>query len=291
VHASATGDAGERDRWSSRINADQARQSGVIIADISWGADWPRGDNHASDALHSFTCFTGGRAECPSLHVCSYAWANGIESVKGIVYCTHTDMTAILLPRLERLVHHLETELDTNKGRGLYVSAVQEVNSQTGKSYARGRTCERRVQGDVPSASPSAPLFSHRHFHNRFRAPSTHISRESPSHSRPEAFPQRRDPIRSDELPRAVQETRVRPMWGALQSRLDRLRSALCPHSEQIAQLTSGGIAIAHMPTPAAPPARITAPMLNGGAGASSPFGSRLGEGESLRLMSSYVAK
>lgn len=65
----------------------------------------------------------------------------------------------------------------------------------------------------------------------------------------------------------------------------------ICPSCKKSSELTSGGMAMAHMPTPADPPARITAPMLNGGAGAASPLGSRPGEGESLRLMSSYVAK
>lgn len=53
----------------------------------------------------------------------------------------------------------------------------------------------------------------------------THIRRESPRHSRPESLPERSDPIRSNQLPRAIEETTVRPVGSGLQPRLDRLLS------------------------------------------------------------------
>jgi hypothetical protein len=56
-------------------------------------------------------------------------------------------------------------------------------------------------------------------------------------------------------------------------------------------RLTSGGIAIAHIATPAEPPASITAGRDNGGAAAFSPFGRMAGAGERVRLRVSYVAK
>lgn len=48
---------------------------------------------------------------------------------------------------------------------------------------------------------------------------------------------------------------------------------------------------MAHMATPAEPPASITAGRLSGGAAAFSPLGKSAGAGDKLRLRVSYVAK
>jgi hypothetical protein len=59
----------------------------------------------------------------------------------------------------------------------------------------------------------------------------------------------------------------------------------------KVTRRTSGGIASAHIATPAEPPANMTAGRERGGAGAGSPFGKVPGVPESFFLRVSYVAK